>query len=222
MSDGIITGEEAGNPAAADFGPLAGDTIYDPANSSISGEIPLEDLSFKFGDLSIDSLTIGFNGYIIEGSCSSQALEPSDFDDSTQVMIAGGMMSYTNPGVADEFKNKIYFRLVDDNGQTEELNSCVDDDHFKADAAFVVTWYKVGDLANNSTFTNTFQVIIACDFDYNDTGFPRCFLAFIFMEMNYVETVADFIRVGINGPENGKLLSYFLITFNNFQQRRVS
>ena len=115
--------------------------------------------------------------------------------------------------VSDPRANKVFYRPLSGDTDKQLCDRTLDDDYFSCDLGFLITWYKIGNLAVDQTRTNSFQMMIGCDLNYNDTDSPRCALMVVYGEMNYLQNVdGDTIIAGISG-RNGRVLFLFFLFF---------
>ena len=98
--------------------------------------------------------------------------------------------------------NLIFYRQFN-SSDASTLNDIVGDGVFDAFWGFVATFYKVGSVPSA---TNTFQIVLACDDNYDNTGSPRCVLSFVFVQMDNIQTSdGQFMIIGAFDNSTGKL-----------------
>ena len=101
--------------------------------------------------------------------------------------------------------NLIFYRQFN-SSDASTLNDIVGDGVFDAFWGFVATFYKVGSVPSA---TNTFQIVLACDDNYDNTGSARCVLSFVFVQMDNIQTSdGQYMIIGAFDNSTGESLHF--------------
>ena len=103
--------------------------------------------------------------------------------------------------------SNLFFYRQFNSSDASTLNEIVGDGVFDAFWGFVATFYKVGSVPSA---TNTFQIVLACDDNYDNTGSARCvLLSFVFVQMDNIQTSdGQYIIIGAFDNSTGESLHF--------------
>ncbi|XP_075252420.1 uncharacterized protein LOC142344543 [Convolutriloba macropyga] len=160
-----------------------------------------------FWDETIQKYCVCIDGFVSSPCESVQDLpsRPLDFYNSKSLIFAPALINNNVNSSEKRHKRQagsaglgIFLRNLRAE-DVERVKSLVGDVDFKTRFGMVATWVNVGDLVNDPSNTNTFQIILACDNSYKQSGRQRCAVVFVYLQLNYIQnTNGQYMRAGIN------------------------
>ncbi|XP_075263561.1 uncharacterized protein LOC142355219 [Convolutriloba macropyga] len=189
------------------FGTENGDTKIALDAAEFSAQLNLTK-SFQVSTQSVNTLWVSINGFVMipcnPGGTDSPAKPPDFYNLNESVVIAPAIINNQAVNIISNDSNayNLFYRELNSTDYSE-VDSVINDTRFETSWGFVSTWYKVGDLVNNYTLTNSFQLILACDDTYWGTNQERCVSIFVYGELNYAQNSdGDAFIAGINAANN--------------------
>ena len=144
------------------FGTENGDTKIALDAAEFSAQLNLTK-SFQVSTQSVNTLCVSINGFVMipcnPGGTDSPAKPPDFYNLNESVVIAPAILNNQAENIISSDSNayNVFYRELNSTDYSE-VDSVINDTRFGTSWGFVATWYKVGDLVNNYTLTNSFQV----------------------------------------------------------------